>query len=61
MADQKDTKQPKRTRTKPGVHSLYVTVSDEMYAKLEKTADGRPINVWLSRLIERADFAELKG
>ena len=42
----------KRTRP-PGTHGLHVTLTDALYAKLEKTADGRPINVWLSRLIER--------
>ena len=42
-----------RTRTKPGQHSLFVHVNDAQYAKLQETADGRPLNVWLSRLIER--------
>ena len=44
---------PARHRTKPGFHSLFVSVPDAQYAQLESTADGRPINVWLSRLIER--------
>ena len=42
-----------RTRTKPGYHGLYIRVTDEHYAELEKTADGRPLNVWLSRLVDR--------
>ena len=46
-------------QTRPGYHSLYVEVSDEFYERLEKTADGRNINVWLSRLIERGTFHEL--
>jgi hypothetical protein len=45
--------QPKKTRTVPGEHSLYVHVPDELYAKLQETADGRPLNVWLSRLVVR--------
>lgn len=44
---------PARHRTKPGFHSLFVSIPDAQYAQLESTADGRPINVWLSRLIER--------
>ena len=44
---------PSRHRTKPGFHSLFVSIPDAQYAQLESTADGRPINVWLSRLIER--------
>ena len=44
---------PARHRTKPGFHSLFVSVPDAQYAQLESTADGRPINVWLSRLIDR--------
>ena len=44
---------PARRRTKPGFHSLLVSVPDAQYAQLESTADGRPINVWLSRLIDR--------
>jgi hypothetical protein len=50
----------KRTRT-PGTHTLQVTISDALFAKLEATADGRPINLWLSRLIERnaTNFPEL--
>ena len=42
-----------RTRTKEGYRSLFVTIPEEKYAKLEETADGRPINLWLSRLIDR--------
>lgn len=56
-----ETTQPKRTRSKPGTHNVFVTVSDEFYAKLEKSADGRPVNVWLSRLVERTTFPELEG
>jgi hypothetical protein len=44
---------PARHRTKPGFHSLFVYIPDAQFAQLESTADGRPINVWLSRLIER--------
>ena len=43
-----------KKRTRPaGTHTLQVTISDALFAKLEATADGRPINLWLSRLIER--------
>lgn len=44
----------KRTpRKKPGQHNLHVSISDAMFEQLEKSADGRPINVWLSKLVER--------
>lgn len=49
-----------RKITKPGFKSLKVTLSDEHHAALEKTADGRPTNVWLSKLVER-HFDTLNG
>ena len=52
MTEPKAVPAKKRTRP-PGTHSLHVTIPDALYAKLEKTADGRPLNVWLSRLVER--------
>jgi hypothetical protein len=51
--------QPARRRTKEGFHGLFVSVSDEHFAELEKTADGRPLNVWLSRLVDR-NFSKLQ-
>jgi hypothetical protein len=51
--DQKPGKPITRTRTKPGQHGLFVAVSDAHHELLTKSADGRPINVWLSKLIER--------
>jgi hypothetical protein len=52
MTEPKAAPAKKRTRP-PGFHSLHVLLDDSLYAKLEATADGRPINVWLSRLIQR--------
>ena len=48
-----EAKTPKKRVPKPGMHNLHVSISDEVYSLLEKTADGRPLNVWLSKLIER--------
>jgi hypothetical protein len=60
MPEVKAVPAKKRTRP-PGTHSLHVTISDALYEDLEKTADGRPVNAWLSRLIERnsKNFKEL--
>ena len=44
---------PKKRTTTPGTRALHVTISDEQFAALEESADGRPINVWLSKLVER--------
>jgi len=53
MADKPAATAPK-TRTRiPGTHALHVTINDTLYDKLMSTADGRPINVWLSKLVER--------
>lgn len=52
-AKKKVADQPKRARTKPGHVSLFVSVSDNSYHNLCESADGRPLNVWLSLLIER--------
>ena len=52
MLEVKPTAPKKRTRP-PGTHSLHVTVNDKLYAQLEATADGRPLNIWLSKLVER--------
>ena len=64
MADVKPTAQKNWTRrVPPGTHSLHVTVNDKLYAQLEATADGRRINIWLSKLIERhiSKVPELSG
>ena len=52
MADKPATAAKKRTRP-PGIHALHVTINESLRTQLEKTADGRPLNVWLSKLIER--------
>ena len=44
---------PKKRLPKPGTRALHVTITDDQYTLLESSADGRPINVWLSKLIER--------
>jgi len=44
---------PKKRTRPPGTHSLHVTLTDALYAKIEATADGRPVNMWLARIIER--------
>jgi hypothetical protein len=62
MPEVKAAPTKKRTRP-PGTHSLHVTLTDALYVKLEATADGRPVNVWLSRIIERNahNLAELRA
>lgn len=45
------TIEPKRTRSKPGENKVQVTLSDEDYGNLSNTADGRSVNVWLSRML----------
>lgn len=55
------TIKPTRTRTKPGEHSLYVTLDDQTFADLEETADGRPLNMWLSKLIISSTIAQMVG
>lgn len=48
---------PKKRTVPPGERSLHVTVTQDIFDELEKSADGRPINVWLSKLIGR-NFAK---
>lgn len=43
----------RRTRTKEGEHCVFVALSHEHYERLRESADGRPVNVWLSKLIGR--------
>ena len=52
MADKPAAPTKKRTRP-PGTYSFHVTINESLYDTLRRTADGRPINVWLSKLIER--------
>lgn len=56
-----ETKAPKKRVPPAGTRSLHITIAESLYAKIEQTADGRPINDWLSRLIERnaKNFPEL--
>jgi hypothetical protein len=42
-----------KPRSKPGYKSLQVALTEAHFEKLEKSADGRPLNIWLSKLIER--------
>lgn len=45
--------QPKRTRGKEGTQGIFVYLSQSNYDALTISADGRPLNAWLSRLIDR--------
>ncbi|MGB9407978.1 MAG: hypothetical protein WCA89_10605 [Terracidiphilus sp.] len=50
-------------RTKPGQRGLFVNVSDAHHELLTKSADGRPVNIWLSKLVERhiEEWTEIVG
>jgi predicted HicB family RNase H-like nuclease len=52
MADKPAAPTKKQTRP-PGTHALRVTINESLRTSLEATADGRPLNVWLSKLVER--------
>lgn len=43
----------KRTRAKAGQQGLFVYLTQAQYDVLVISADGRPLNAWLSRLIDR--------
>ena len=49
----------KKSRTKPGQHGLFVTLTDNEFHNLTESADGRPLNVWLSKLIGSTTVAHM--
>ena len=50
---------PRKPRLKEGQHSVYATIDDYNYVALDATADGRPLNAWLSRMIAKVTIAKL--